>query len=528
MFHFDSVLGDAMSRVANANYMLFSRDPKLAAVGFVWMPLPSFLVAPLLPLKYVWLPLVSRGFIANIESAVAMAATVVIVNSMLRGIGLARAPRLTIVVLLSLNPMFVYYGANGMSEPIMLVFLLGASAALARWARHNSTRDLVIAGTMLALAYLSRYEAIAAAVGAIGMVAVVAFVHAQGAGRQRVRRAIMDALVVGFPFVLTFVSWTLASWLIVGHPFDTFNSRYGNTAQVESARGGIEATVGATLLKASEYVFREMTALAPVLVPIFLVAAVVAWRRRDAWILAPISVLGGVMAFQALTTVKGQSFGWLRFQITAIPLSALLLGYLLAPAWHNVRHGLSIVRNTKPRWRSPAAALLACVVMGGAIVTTLAAWSDPALGREERTHLLPVWNELTGRKSFDHQALGDFDGERAVAAYVDALHPGDGSVLLDVALGFPIVLASKHPKQFVITSDRDFPDAIADPVAAGVRYILVSKNTGTMDAIVAVYPNIFKNGAGFAHLVREFSAPNGNGRTWRLFEIGPLHGEKNA
>src|ERR1041385_9278526 len=33
--------GDAYSRVANAYYVLYSRDPHLAAIGFVWMPLPS-------------------------------------------------------------------------------------------------------------------------------------------------------------------------------------------------------------------------------------------------------------------------------------------------------------------------------------------------------------------------------------------------------------------------------------------------------------------------------------------------------
>ena len=35
------VPGDALSRVANGYYTLFSRDPHLAAVGFVWNPLPS-------------------------------------------------------------------------------------------------------------------------------------------------------------------------------------------------------------------------------------------------------------------------------------------------------------------------------------------------------------------------------------------------------------------------------------------------------------------------------------------------------
>src|SRR5690349_4617983 len=39
---------DSLSRTANAFYVLFSRDPHLAAVGFVWNPLPSLIQLPLL------------------------------------------------------------------------------------------------------------------------------------------------------------------------------------------------------------------------------------------------------------------------------------------------------------------------------------------------------------------------------------------------------------------------------------------------------------------------------------------------
>ena len=35
--------GDALSRTANAYYVLYSREPHLAAVGFAWPPLPSLL-----------------------------------------------------------------------------------------------------------------------------------------------------------------------------------------------------------------------------------------------------------------------------------------------------------------------------------------------------------------------------------------------------------------------------------------------------------------------------------------------------
>ena len=48
-FHYGSIMGDAESRVADAWYVFFTRDPHLAAIGFVWNPLPSILVMPFAP-----------------------------------------------------------------------------------------------------------------------------------------------------------------------------------------------------------------------------------------------------------------------------------------------------------------------------------------------------------------------------------------------------------------------------------------------------------------------------------------------
>src|SRR6476660_7244053 len=70
VYGYDSIAPDALSRVGNASYVLFSRDPKLAAIGFVWTPLPSLIMLPVLPLKFIWPSLLRVGFTANIESAV--------------------------------------------------------------------------------------------------------------------------------------------------------------------------------------------------------------------------------------------------------------------------------------------------------------------------------------------------------------------------------------------------------------------------------------------------------------------------
>src|SRR5262245_9211017 len=67
--HHNLIPNDASSRLANAYYVLFSRDPHLAAVGFVWNPLPSLMLLPVLPLKALVPAFTQEALLAPLTSA---------------------------------------------------------------------------------------------------------------------------------------------------------------------------------------------------------------------------------------------------------------------------------------------------------------------------------------------------------------------------------------------------------------------------------------------------------------------------
>jgi len=75
---------------------------------------------------------------------------------------------------------------------------------------------------------------------------------------------------------------------------------------------------------------------------------------------------------------------------------------------------------------------------------------------------------------------------------------------------------------FIITSDRDFKEALADPAGMSVQFILVSRPTGlgTLDAINQSYRGMYESGAGIASLARQFSNV-GDGSDWRLYRVAP-------
>jgi hypothetical protein len=182
-----SIIGDAWSRVANAYYVLYSRDPHLAAIGFVWNPLPSLAVIPLLPLKTVWPDMVATGFAGSIISALCMAAAVWEIHGIAADWHVRRSARLLVTLLFAFNPMTLYYGANGMSEAMFIVTLVVVVRYLARWAATGQTLPLVVAGLGLAAAYMTRYEAVVAAAGALGVV-VLHRVHRVGRRQLADRR----------------------------------------------------------------------------------------------------------------------------------------------------------------------------------------------------------------------------------------------------------------------------------------------------------------------------------------------------
>jgi hypothetical protein len=71
--------GDASSRVANAFYVLYSREPSLANIGFIWNPLPSILQLFVLVFYPLFPALAADGLAAVIVSSLFAALTAALI-----------------------------------------------------------------------------------------------------------------------------------------------------------------------------------------------------------------------------------------------------------------------------------------------------------------------------------------------------------------------------------------------------------------------------------------------------------------
>jgi 4-amino-4-deoxy-L-arabinose transferase-like glycosyltransferase len=444
-----------------------------------------------------------------------MAGTVAVLSSCLHKLGVGRSPRLVLVAIFALQPMIVLYAGSGMSDPMLLLFLMLTASALISWMQHRQPGSLVAAGIALGLGYLARYEAGAPALAVTALVAATTAVSASGGWADRLRLALNDAALVAAPFAFAFFFWAASAKILVDQWFPTFSSRYGNSAQTSTA--GIEQVTGDTLGETLAHLGRQDVGLAPVFGVLLVITAVLAIRKRNPVPLVLIAVFGSVMAFADLVLLMGLSFGWVRFQITIIPLTALLAGAvigMLFPQTKTGSHARPMDKYAGRSWRPIMATAGVLLALAVAIPTQAVVLADPTLNLadEEAPYLSALLHpDRPGSDRWQQR----FFAERAIAAWLDRRDLGEGTVLVDSAYGYAIIISSANPRQFVITSDRDFQTSVDDPRANGVKYILVQAGKPA-DAVQVRWPTLFADGAGIGILQRSWEGFDGE---WRLYAV---------
>jgi hypothetical protein len=462
-----------------------------------------------------------------------MAGASAALRGFLADLGIGNALAWILTAAFALDPVVLIYASNGMSEAALLCFLLLTVRAINRWLRSGSTSALAAAGIYLALGYLTRYEAAAAACAVAVVVVVATLVRARGSRSRRLQLAFVDGLVAITPFAVAFVIWAVICWLITGTPLAQVSGVYGNASQ--NAAIGVTGPQGVgqlfTNLVQSLTTVLGMEAFLPV---VAVAAIVVVVRRRDWAALGAPAVLGAVFAFMWYAYVSRTFPPLVRYLIVDIPFALVLAGVALAPAQPvkgataaspavsgDGRRGPALPAHQVRRRGARGRRVLMLTGTLVSVALTLGLGLRTVLAVPDSTaDVAPVLHALVTGTRLPASAQ-PFVVDRQVADYLDALHLPEGSVLLDDFLGFPIQILSSDPRQFVISSDRDFQQILADPAGAGVRYVLIPPDTGlgTLDAVNRAYPGAYATGAGLGNLVRTFTDPSGEGANWRLYRV---------
>jgi hypothetical protein len=104
--------------------------------------------------------------------------------------------------------------------------------------------------------------------------------------------------------------------------------------------------------------------------------------------------------------------------------------------------------------------------------------------------------------------------QNQIALYINKNFP-NSTILMDTFTSFSVVLSSEHPGKLIVSSSLNFYDAIKNPRAFGINYILVpnSKDSlGSLDTINIYYPKLYEKGENWCILQKEFN-------NYRLYKV---------
>ena len=204
------VPGDAMNLMSRAFYVWHNDPAKLAAIGFTDPPLQTIGLLPFAIVK----PLASSLVALPVASGFWGAAALTMLHRTMARCGLGLPVRLVGVLLIGLNPLFLFYATTGMPDMIYVWALAATAYFLITWAIEDQARFIAGVGMFLALLAMARFGFI---VMAVVLAAVLAWVLAARNADEDEQRGLLTTLLSPVGAIL--VVWIIACTLIASDPF---------------------------------------------------------------------------------------------------------------------------------------------------------------------------------------------------------------------------------------------------------------------------------------------------------------------
>lgn len=493
-FHLHYYAGDAASRVGNAYYVLFSRNPHLGAIGFIWNPLPSLLELPFVALYPLIPSMVTHVLAGVLVSAILAAWGIANFGRILDNFGVPRPWQTIIVILYGLNPLILLYSANGMSDIMLISCVLGAYSGLFDYIQTHSLARLAAAGFWMAAALGMRYEAVPFAAFVI-----LGFAAGQW-GKVSSAQWKGGAIILGAPIVVSGGLWLYFNWLIMKSPLYFLLSNYGNVAQTATGAYFTHATTMAehSFGGSMVYIGHFMAFFWPIVPALLLTVGSSFGKYRDSR--APILVGGtlGLVSMELVGVYLGHLGQWDRYFISYIPNGLLMLAFIASRFSQRMT-------SFKPYILWP----LACIVTLSGNVGTIAAVQSRTLGHSDGSIIDMAWRTHSLK-----YVSNPFTKDLPVIRYIDQ-HPRM-LVVADSFEDWPIIVRSRNAHQFIITSDYDFNSVLNNP-RGQVTDMLVPKPQGVakLDAINVQWPTLWAGKLPWTKLVKSF--PGGN--NYRLYKV---------
>lgn len=490
---------DALARLVSAFLVFYGTQMKLATIGFVWPPVPTLVILPLAAIK----PLVHSWMAVVLVSAFFMALACFMIDRIASLCGLSRGWRIVVDVLFALNPLMIVFGANGMSEAILIAATTGGMYWLIRFWKTERNMDLIMTAGFFSMLPLIRYETALLTAFA----GVMVFFHSWSVGRKRYSindfRDFVEGRLLGYSGLAIYpvFIWAVACWFIMGSPlYFLLNDRSAvSLADMSTASLTDVFYPGTAHLSAT---FGIWAALFP-LGLVGSIAGLYLGIRRKSPLLTGLALFPFIIpALQYALLVRNATVPLLRYFVMAVPLG-LVAALAAWSEWDQMRARSIASRRT--------ASALVCVFFLLSNLSSARMLTVYPFQNIERN----TWLALTTNQAIDNQ---QYEDSEAVGKALKAIIPAGSRVLVDTyQFGFAVLLGAGDPKLFMDFTDPDYDAAVLHPQGY-VDYLIVPETSGrgALYSINHAHPSLHADGAPWAELVDGLPPSSLN---WKLYKV---------
>jgi len=449
---------DALDRLTRAFMVWYNDPPKLASIGFSLPPIGTLVLVPFAAFR----GLVTSGLALPLSSALFAAGTLVFISRMFAMADMMRGPRLLLVLLIGLNPMFAFYAMNGTGDAAGLMFVGFGLFCVLGWGRNGSPRYLIGGGLAFALASLTLYEYIFWAV-------FIAFLISFSLSARDRDEVEVEGSVIAYlaPIFYALGIWIFFNAVVLGDPF-AWISQAGGSAPVNALSS---SAPGFSVIDAIGNVLRIQLVfpVALLALPMLLFAA------RDA-----IGI--GLALLIVINIGYSVASAAIAGSVDVIELRNALPAFAVGSA------GMAWVYYKAESMRG----LVWAATIGMSILALPLAWSQmqsfPHQNLEQAfTRAVSSNEDQEGTSSRGGFQVG-IAPEQTMANYIEGHDIPANEILTDNARTFGVISLTGRPELFfdrVDKGDDEWQKILANP-DGNVEYMLVQKTDA--DLIVQKYP----------------------------------------
>lgn len=477
------ISGDAISRVANAFYVLYLEPPHLGSIGFVWNPLPSFLEIPILLFYRLYKPLASSGLAGVIVTALFSSGSAVYIYDSFVEFRHSKWIGILGAILYAFNPYIFLYGANGMSEAIFIFMIIWSITHLTSWLEDGEYQHIVKISFALCFAFLTRYEAIPFMAGIALIIAIVILKknkdYRDSSGKSfsyALAKTEATWVILLMPAAFAVLMWVVCNYVITGNAFFFLNSAYSNVGQSGSITNdaGIAEIIGHPVQVLYFILKRTMYFLIPFI--IIIINRIFKKKLFNMDFLIVLILIASLYIMQFGLLMKGLSAAWLRYYVYILPITAAWLPYEL--------------KQVKNVWK--ATGMITAFAATGVLTVFVMINSDIA---PDQFNAFGIRREQLTIEAQDE-----------IAKYINNKYP-DKIVYTDSFTTFSVILSSDNPQNIIAPSNYDFEKILEDPKDSNIDLIIIpdpKTDLGKLDSINKKYPGIYENGSNWCELDKSF------------------------